>query len=297
MQQHKEQELQNSKKSKFKKYFRRSLIVGACMYTFLYASMLDLMRYEYKNRTATEIKMSETWDTLLVEDYIATIDGKRKCITLFGETHVYNLKEHLRSIDLVENYDKIYFETGSRKHMQENIKKENELLAYTIDYFAPVYRFYLSFWRGRYYPNISDYLEQKNKPPIPIEDLNFFYENASASYLFQHFYDNFSMLLFGPFNYKYFKYEFSVKEYMDYEPSQEIRDNLLDGRDIIMAQNIVKAIKESETPILVGFGLLHYKGILKNLRYKENVLLKKVDSLEECKKRVETCEDSHYFSY
>ncbi len=150
---------------------KKALAIGAGAYFTAYALLSGCAILDIKKNS--EIIYQNAPDNLIINEYSAKINGRKKKLALIGEHHCYTQKESKHATELIKEYKNVGLEGANKK-------AENKVFESIVNNFpGPNAYFYLngsgrldlesgilSYLHAR---NSRFYLESKN----PIDSLNF----------------------------------------------------------------------------------------------------------------------------
>ncbi len=249
---------------KIKKFLKLSLAA----YAVGYLGLTGHVFYDYSKDNLPKIEQSNPNLTLDIHKYKIEINGKNKILTLVGEVHFYNKKDSEIARKLVDKNHNFANECGECNLEFNSFKEEiyGNFLAYSL--FIP-FKFNIM-GNGRIYKSIDEIAREKGYKNHPLEENDDPFKNLSFGQKTMLLVAGIYSTLKGPLNY----YE-SKKDSEKVEDLSKIKkdlddlglsDSLLYKRDIVMAGNIVKLLKEDTIDKLVAsVGKAHIEEILRSL--------------------------------
>ncbi len=264
---------------------------GFAAFAAAYLASYGAMRYDYETVRKHEIAAGKIPNTLLVENFIANVDGSRKCLALYSETHTYNHLERATALELLKKYDRVYFEAGTSESHYASFTGWNYVyMKIILGVLRPMDTHFIGLARGRMYPNLSDTAHSLGKEVYALENSDNALDTMTPKYFLESILDYLEIAITGPLTYRDLQREPDREMIMNAQPSDFIFETVLRHRDPGMARAIANQLRMSRSdPILAGFGFLHRKGIIWNLVMRENIGLEQADSLEDCKTRLTAC--------
>lgn len=174
--------------------------------------------------------------------------------------------------------------------MHLKMTRKNMLFGELIFRHLRLSTYYFRLATGRICPNLSETAHVHGKPVHELEDPNLFHDTASRFFIAELAVSAVISSFSAPWMYEMFKPLAGISPEIDMNVPESIAENMLRNRDPVIAGTIAGALRsEGHEPILAGFGLLHYKGVMMHLERDERVKLQRVTSLEDCIERLYTC--------
>ncbi len=241
---------------------KKVLAAGASLYLTAYALLSGYALIDYW-KNGREIKENAP-NHLIVREYSADINGRKKNFALVGENHLYNKKEMHNAVELIKSYDNVALE-GSLDSRGRGLDRKITALASAM----PRY-FYIS-GAGRSALNsviISGLYKKPFKEKVfPLEAKDPL-DNLNKTQKIGLFFETLGYLMTAPLEYFKGKSEKDIS-LEDYEKSAEserkaLGDNYLNcgEREGKMADNIASIIKANNRGSLVCFvGAYHLNKI------------------------------------
>ena len=242
-------------------FAKKSLRVAGIAYLTAFLTMSTHVGYHYFRHRKPEIERGATINELQINRYKVNVNGKKKYLTLLGETHIYTKKEHEIAKKLVEEHKYLSCEVGN--DFKEKISLGNYICEWTFSRIRHINFAYYKLGSGRWYKPLYQIAAENNRQISSLESPNDFWNNLSFKQKMVLLGEISIFLFTSPIEYYYAIGKAPVKEEYD---MGELQEPMIDKRDKVMAKSIVELLEMEEIDkLLAEMGAAHLKGVTENL--------------------------------
>jgi hypothetical protein len=233
-------------------------------YLFAFSGLSFFAGVDYNINKQKRIEKGRTQQCLTISNYKFNLDEKEKHLTLVGENHLYNEKEHTLAGEIVSSNNFFASEMGDKLHDRTPPEDEKFYKKWALPLVPPIYFYMLG--NGRVYSSLSRIAEKEGFPVYALEDNSVqFLSSKEKKGLVR---SALVGLLVAPLQYYVGKTEdCSTSEKLN---NSQYKENLLTKRDSVMAEGILKLFREHQDKdiLVANVGNAHMTGIKKNLSKK-----------------------------
>ncbi|HIH23927.1 TPA: hypothetical protein HA251_02735 [Candidatus Woesearchaeota archaeon] len=260
-----------------KRRIGRAIGIGLLGLTALYTTTCGAAKVFARNDYETRHKrwLSENVRNEMVEqEFLATIDGQKKRLTLLGEVHLYNEQEASYAKRRIQEFDLVLYE-GADSKSNIGFFDIPFLVAFAATYHSGLYYYALGSGRTIEKHPFIDGAKNHGIPFLYTEN-----DTAGGIHTFtlgdkiEIIYEGIKMTATAPLNYWEGKNEVETQK----DILTQMRDDLdaavsgtndalkVNKRNELMADQIVAYLRERpETKVLIGTGRAHFTGLKEEL--------------------------------
>ncbi len=247
---------------KIKHYVKKAGKWAVGLYLGAFLATNAHIAYDYYTSNRPRIERGETIQHLNVSEYKINIGNKEKHLTLVGENHSYNKREHEIGEMLLDKHEHFASEIGNDS--SEDMSLGNRIYVTSIIIPLALPFFYNNLGSGRWCDSISDMAKKQGHKVYALENVNDAFNNLSPTEKTKLSGEVVFSMFTAPYAYYTGKNEkpFDANNFSNFE----YREPLLDKRDRVMADGIVGLLKKDEIDeLLANVGIAHQSGIISNL--------------------------------